>query len=56
MPCAGAGVREGVRADLARILAEAGAAPVPLDVVPVDELERGQAAKLKVVKSTAPTG
>ncbi len=46
---------ERVRAAVEEALANAGAAPTPVDVVPVDEIEResGHAAKLKLVKNLA---
>lgn len=51
-----AGTPERVRSALARALAEAGTASVPIAVEPVHELERepGPAAKLKLIKATVP--
>jgi hypothetical protein len=53
-------IRQGGSADpvapeISRALHDAGAAPIPITVVPVTELERepGPAAKLKLIRATA---
>jgi phenylacetate-coenzyme A ligase PaaK-like adenylate-forming protein len=49
------GTADAVAGELARALRDAGAAPIPITVVPVTELERepGPAAKLKLIRATA---
>jgi phenylacetate-coenzyme A ligase PaaK-like adenylate-forming protein len=48
------GTADPVAGELARTLHDAGAAPIPITVVPVSELQRepGPAAKLKLIRST----